>query len=99
VKVLLVGGAGRVGSFIAPYLRERHELRVLDLAPPKHDLEFIEGSITDPEALRRALEGLRQLHLAGHEEPERRRPGFAGDPSDRPACRGGQRSLATSTTT
>jgi nucleoside-diphosphate-sugar epimerase len=54
--VLLVGGAGRVGSFITPYLRQRHELRVLDLVPPKHDLEFVEGSVADHEALRRGLE-------------------------------------------
>ena len=34
MKVLLVGGAGHVGSFITPYLRQHHDLRVLDLRPP-----------------------------------------------------------------
>ncbi|MCL4499531.1 MAG: NAD(P)-dependent oxidoreductase [Chloroflexi bacterium] len=59
MKVLLVGGSGHVGSFITPYLRPHHELRVLDVAPPKHtDLEYVEGSVTDPAALRRALEGV-----------------------------------------
>jgi nucleoside-diphosphate-sugar epimerase len=59
MKVLLVGGAGMVGTFVTPYLREHHVLRVLDLHPPRHDgLEYVEGSITDPEALRRALDGV-----------------------------------------
>jgi nucleoside-diphosphate-sugar epimerase len=59
MKVLLVGGAGHVGSFITPYLRKHHELRVLDLQPPRHEgLEYVQGSVTDPEAIRRALEGV-----------------------------------------
>lgn len=58
MKVLLVGGAGHVGSFITPYLRERHQLRVLDLQPPRHDVEYIAGSITDPVAVGRALDGM-----------------------------------------
>jgi nucleoside-diphosphate-sugar epimerase len=59
MKVLLVGGSGHVGTFVTPYLRERHDLRVLDLRPPRHaGVEFVEGSITDPEALRRALDGV-----------------------------------------
>jgi nucleoside-diphosphate-sugar epimerase len=59
MKVLLVGGAGHVGSFITPYLRRRHELRVLDLRPPRHDgIEYVQGSITDPADLERALTGV-----------------------------------------
>ena len=58
MKVLLVGGSGMVGTFITPYLRERHALRVLDLRPPSAEgVEHIEGSITDDVALERALEG------------------------------------------
>ena len=59
MKVLLVGGAGMVGTFVTPYLREQHALRVLDVRPPRHDgVEYVEGSITDPESLRRALDGV-----------------------------------------
>jgi len=59
MKVLLVGGSGNVGSFITPYLRQHHDLRVLDTRPPRHpDLEYVEGSVTDPAAVRRALEGV-----------------------------------------
>ena len=59
MKVLLLGGAGHVGSFITPYLRKHHELRVLDIRPPRHDdVEFVEGSVSDPEALRAALTGV-----------------------------------------
>jgi nucleoside-diphosphate-sugar epimerase len=47
-----------VGTFITPYLAERHTLRVLDLRPPAASgVEYIEGSISDPESVRRALDG------------------------------------------
>jgi nucleoside-diphosphate-sugar epimerase len=59
VNVLLVGGSGRVGSFITPYLQQRHHVRVLDLQPPRHEsVDYIEGSAADPEAIRRALDGV-----------------------------------------
>ncbi len=59
MKVLLAGGSGHVGTFLVPYLRQHHDLRVLDLRPPRHDgIEYVEGSVTDPEAVRRALDGM-----------------------------------------
>jgi len=59
MKVLLAGGSGMVGSFITPYLKEKHELRVLDLAEPQHDgVDFVKGSVTDPEAIERAIDGM-----------------------------------------
>jgi nucleoside-diphosphate-sugar epimerase len=58
LKVLLVGGSGMVGTFITPYLRERHELRVLDVRPPAHPgLDYVPGSIANPDDLARALDG------------------------------------------
>jgi nucleoside-diphosphate-sugar epimerase len=58
VKVLLAGGSGLVGTFVTPYLLQHHELRVLDLRPPTAaGVEYVEGSITDPAALERALQG------------------------------------------
>ncbi len=58
MNVLLVGGSGMVGSFITPYLQQHHTVRVLDMVPPEHDVEFVEGSIADPEALQQALSGM-----------------------------------------
>lgn len=48
-----------VGSFITPYLQEKHEIRVLDLAEPRHgNVEFVKGSVTDAEAIARAVDGV-----------------------------------------
>ena len=59
MKVLIVGGSGRVATWTAPYLKERHELRVLDVVPPRAaGVEYVAGSITDPGALTRALDGV-----------------------------------------
>ncbi len=58
MKILLVGGAGHVGTCTTPYLKRHHDLRVLDIAKPRHEVEYIEGSIADPEALACALDGV-----------------------------------------
>jgi nucleoside-diphosphate-sugar epimerase len=59
MKVLLVGGAGGVGTFITPYLKPHHSLRVLDLRPPSHsDIDYVQGSITNVDDLKRALDGM-----------------------------------------
>jgi nucleoside-diphosphate-sugar epimerase len=59
MKVLLLGGAGHVGTFITPYLKKHHEVRVLDLRPPRHEgVEYVEGSVSDPDVLRTALTGV-----------------------------------------
>jgi nucleoside-diphosphate-sugar epimerase len=59
MKILLVGGSGHVGTFVTPYLRERHQLRVLDVRPPRASgVEYVEGSITNPADLEKALQGV-----------------------------------------
>lgn len=59
MKLLLVGGAGHVGKLITPYLKARHSLRVLDLAAPADpEVEHVNGSVLDPDAIRTALEGV-----------------------------------------
>ncbi|MCX7301878.1 MAG: NAD(P)-dependent oxidoreductase [Rhodobacterales bacterium] len=59
MKLLLVGGAGHVGRLITPYLKRQHALRVLDLnSPSDPDVEFVHGSVLDPDAIRRALGGI-----------------------------------------
>jgi nucleoside-diphosphate-sugar epimerase len=59
MNVLLVGGSGHVGSFITPYLKQKHRLRVLDVRPPKHEgVDYVEGSVTDEASIRRAVQGV-----------------------------------------
>ena len=60
MKILLVGGSGMVGTFITPYLVQHHEVRVMDVRPPEHAglVEYVEGSISNPDDLARALDGM-----------------------------------------
>ena len=59
MKVLIVGGAGHVGTMTLPYMKPHHQFRILDLSPPKDStVEYIEGSVTDPEVVQRAVKGM-----------------------------------------
>jgi UDP-glucose 4-epimerase len=72
MKVLITGGAGFIGSHLAELLQDRADVRVLDslrtgkrsnLDGIRH--EFLEGSVTDKEAVARAIAGCDYVfHLA-----------------------------------
>jgi UDP-glucose 4-epimerase len=83
VRVLVTGGSGFIGSHVVDKLRLRgHEPVIYDLRPsPWHEegtVETVLGSITDREALERALQNVDAVaHLAAvadvndvHAEPE-----------------------------
>ena len=59
MNVLLVGGSGHVGTMTLLYMKEHHNFRVLDLAPPKDkSIEYIQGSVTDVDIVQEALKGM-----------------------------------------
>ncbi|MBL7016443.1 MAG: SDR family oxidoreductase [Kiritimatiellales bacterium] len=72
MRVLVTGGAGFIGSHIVEHFQGKAEVRVLDnlrsgylknLAGLEH--EFIEGSITDRDAVRKAVAGVDYIfHMA-----------------------------------
>jgi dihydroflavonol-4-reductase len=67
---LVTGGSGFIGCHVVATLRQRGaSVRVLDLAPPPDlaaDVEFVPGSILDPECLDAAMANVRRVyHLAG----------------------------------
>ncbi len=72
MKILVTGGAGFIGSHIVEYFQGQAEVRVLDNLRSgfKHNLaglphEFIEASILDRDAVRRAVQGVDYIfHLA-----------------------------------
>ncbi len=69
-RVLITGSAGVVGTLMRPRLkRDGRVLRLLDLAPQtaSDGEEVVTASVTDPEAMASACEGVDALiHLGGH---------------------------------
>lgn len=56
MKILIVGGAGYVGSILRPALEAHHECHYFDLRPiPGAEERSTVGDITDPDAVRRAV--------------------------------------------
>src|ERR1039458_3132245 len=85
MRVLVTGGSGFIGSHVVDKLRARgHEPVIYDLRPspwhtdPAHPVDTVLGSITDREALERALHSCDAVaHLAAvadvndvHAKPE-----------------------------
>jgi len=72
MRILVTGGAGFIGSHIVEHFQGRAEVRVLDNLRSgfKHNLaglqhEFVEASILDRDAVRRAVQGVDYIfHLA-----------------------------------
>lgn len=59
MRLLVIGGSGDVGTLVIPFLRQQHDLRVLDLRPPADsNCDYVQGNLTDPDALARAAEGM-----------------------------------------
>jgi nucleoside-diphosphate-sugar epimerase len=58
MRILLVGGAGYVGSLLVPLVGQRHQVRVLDLRSPASDVEYVRADATDYAALAAALDGI-----------------------------------------
>lgn len=65
-RTLVTGGSGRVGTWIVPALAARGEVVVLDRRPPAAcPARFVEGDVTDAEAVRAAVVGCDAIvHLA-----------------------------------
>lgn len=62
MRVLVIGGAGRVGSMTAPYLKTEHSLTIFDRQPAADSsLRSVQGDICDYEALVQVLSGQQAL--------------------------------------
>lgn len=70
-KVICTGGSGRLGGYVTSELLGRCELTVLDIKPPAlPSVKYIQGDISDIEALKKAFKGQDAVvHLAAIPNP------------------------------
>ncbi len=74
-RVMITGGAGRLGRHVVRTVAATAEVRVLDIAPPEDDVAFHRVDIRDGEACRTALRGSDAvIHLAGLDDGDAARP-------------------------
>jgi nucleoside-diphosphate-sugar epimerase len=71
MRVLVIGGSGYLGTLMTPFLARCYDLRVFDLHPPTvRDIEYVQGSVSDPEALASAVVGMEAvLYMAMGSHP------------------------------
>jgi len=76
MKILVIGGAGNVGSQVVKELRKRHAtVRVLVRAkdrpvPAPEGVELVEGDLLDPVSVDKALHGVDKLYLLNAVVPD-----------------------------
>lgn len=64
-KVVVTGGSGRLGQYVVEQLHNNFEVKVLDLRPPKQNVEFAEANVLDLDTLRKEFVGADAVvHLA-----------------------------------
>jgi nucleoside-diphosphate-sugar epimerase len=64
MRLLVIGGCGRVGSMVLPHLADRHEIRVLDLVAPRaalSEVEYHTGDLHDVDLVASLAEGVDSL--------------------------------------
>ena len=67
MKVLIVGGAGHVGTMTLPYMKSHHQFRVLDLSPPQRfDRRIYRRFGGRPGGGPASDQGHGRVHLYGH---------------------------------
>ena len=54
-------GSGRVATLVIPFLAKQHQLRIYDRNPVDQSQEFLQGELTDPVGLEKAVEGMDAL--------------------------------------
>lgn len=62
---LVTGGSGFIGQHLVDQLvLAGSKVRILDIEPPQRlhaDVDYVQGSVTDPETVRQAMEGVRHV--------------------------------------
>ncbi|ADH62682.1 TrkA-N domain protein [Allomeiothermus silvanus DSM 9946] len=67
---IVIAGGGEIGGQIAKALTQKHDIVVIDKDPElrerleQHDVQFLEGSATDPDTLREAKMDLADVFIA-----------------------------------
>jgi uncharacterized protein YbjT (DUF2867 family) len=74
VRILVIGGTGRVGSEVVKELRKRDaDVRVLVRKPEQQSLpgvEVVVGDLLDPVSIEKALQGVDKLYLLNAVTPD-----------------------------
>jgi uncharacterized protein YbjT (DUF2867 family) len=74
MKILVIGGTGRVGSEVVKELKKRHaDVRVLVRKPEGESLSGVEtvvGDLLDPVSIEEALHGVQKLYLLNAVTPD-----------------------------
>lgn len=80
MKILITGGAGRVGSELIKILRDKHEITHFETHDPQDGLPFIIGDLRDAQAVEKVCEGMDAIiHLAAVFNGKNRKWDAVGD--------------------
>ena len=66
MKIVVTGGSGFIGTNLIKSIKNKHEITVLDINPPKlENISFVEGNITDQKFVEESIKDFDiVIHLA-----------------------------------
>jgi len=55
LKIIITGGSGFIGSYLAMQLKKEHSVTIFDVKKNMSDIDFIEGDVTNLDSVKNSI--------------------------------------------
>ena len=55
MKIIITGGSGFIGSYLAMQLKKEHSVTIFDIKKNTSDIDFLEGDVTNLDSVKNLI--------------------------------------------